>query len=222
MQDKFDKTRQNFQLATRTTSALCLATALLFAGALLGRVNAEKTKPKSATQSSTPTVKKPIAVSQGRAELPPAVSEMRDAIITAARTGNVDELLIPIQWNELPPNFGAASVRDTLAEWKKKSPDGTGRAWLALLINLLEAPYAVIPQGPDVENARIFIWPAFAELPLDKLSPALDVEFHRLFAPDEITRMRKAGGYDGYGLAIGADGTWHAFTKTANPPTKSK
>ena len=165
---------------------------------------------------------KPLAIGQGSANLPPPVAEMRDAIISAARTGNFDELLIPIQWNELPPDFGAASVEDTIAAWKKSSPQGTGREWLALLINLLEAPYAVVPQGRDIENAKVYIWPAFGELPLDQLSPALEVEFLRLVSSADAQRMRAAGGYDGYGLAIGADGTWHAFNKIAKPHKMSK
>ena len=147
---------------------------------------------------------------------------MRDAILAAARTGNLDELLIPIQWNELPPNFGESSIKDTIAEWKKSSPDGTGRQWLALLINLLEAPYAVVRQGRDVENAKVYIWPAFAEVPLTNLPPPLDVEFLRLVTGPDAQRMKTAGYYDGYGIAIGADGTWHAFTKTAKAPKASK
>lgn len=161
-------------------------------------------------------------IGQGRAGLPPAVSEMRDGIISAARTGRLKELLIPIQWNELPPDFGDLSVEDTLAHWRKKSPDGTGREWLARLINLLEAPYAVLQKGPDIENNKIFVWPAFSELPLKKLSPGLEVELLRLVPAKDALRMRDQGYYDGYGLAIGADGTWHAFKKVTRNKTSPK
>ena len=159
---------------------------------------------------------KPI-IGQGRSGLPVAVSEMRDAIIAAARTGSLDELLIPIQWNELPPDFGDLSVKDTIAQWKTNSPDGSGREWLARLINLLDAPYVALRQGRDVENAKIYIWPAFIDLPLNKLSPALHVELLRLVPATEAKRIIAAGRYDGFGLAIGADGTWHAFKKTVLP-----
>lgn len=165
---------------------------------------------------------KSTIIGQGRAELPPAVSEMRDAIIAAARTGSLKELLIPIQWNELPPDFGDLSVDDTLADWRKKSPDGSGREWLARLINLLEAPYAVLRKGSDIENNKIFVWPAFSELPLDKLTPPLEVELLRLVSAKEAQRMRAQGFYDGYGLAIGADGTWHVFKKVTRNKTSPK
>jgi hypothetical protein len=167
----------------------------------------------------TPTAKRTQAgpvIGQGSSGLPQAVAEMRDAIIAAARTGSLEELLIPIQWNELPPDFGDHSIKDTLANWKKQSPDGSGHEWLALLINLLESPYAVVRQGRDIENAKIYIWPAFAELPLEKLPPKLNVELHRIVPEKEAARMRQSG-YDGYAIAIGADGTWHAFKKRLTP-----
>ncbi|MFT5510066.1 MAG: hypothetical protein ACI89J_003158 [Hyphomicrobiaceae bacterium] len=175
-----------------------------------------------AAKTKTATATKPPAIGQGRGSLPPAVSEMRDGIIAAARTGSLKELLIPIQWNELPPDFGDLSVEDTIAAWKKQSPDGSGRGWLALLINLLEAPYAVLRKGPDIENNKIFIWPAFSELPLKKLSPALQVELLRLVSAKEAARMQALGHYDGFGLAIGADGTWHVFKKVMPPAAPAK
>lgn len=165
-----------------------------------------------AVAGKTKAAKQPV-IGQGREGLPNAVNEMRDAILAAARSGRLDELLIPIQWNELPPDFGDMSVKETLADWKKRSPDGSGREWLAKLINLLEAPYVVLRKGPDIENNKIFIWPAFSEIPLTKLSPALHVELLRLVPAKDAARMIAQGHYDDYGLAIGADGTWHVFTK---------
>ena len=173
-----------------------------------------KSKPKASSAH--------VTVGQGRNELPPAVNEMRDAILAAARSGRLDELLIPIQWNELPPDFGDLSVKDTLSSWKKNSPDGSGRAWLAKLIDTLEAPYAVVRRGPDIENNKVFIWPAFAELALKKLSPALHVELLRLAPADDVARMIAQDHYDGFGLAIGADGTWHAFKKVSKSAKAGK
>lgn len=164
----------------------------------------------------------PPEIGQGRAALPVPVNEMRDAIIAAARTGDIDELLIPIQWNELPPNFGPLSARETLARWRKVSPDGTGRERLAELINLLEAPYAVLRRGKDAENSKIYVWPAFAEIPLKGLGPRLSVELMRLQTPAEIARMKAAGGYDGMGLSIGADGVWHAYQPVVQRPERDQ
>ncbi len=164
----------------------------------------------------------PVMVGFGRGDLPVNVAEMRDAILAAALSGDLKELMIPVQWNELPPDFGEKPVKETLEAWRKASHDGTGREMLALLANILAGPYAVRRHGPDVENARIFIWPAFAELPLDQLSPPLEVALLRLVSVDEVKRMKKAGRYDGYGVAIGADGTWHAFKTVHQAHTTPK
>jgi hypothetical protein len=206
-------TDSQFSPLRRFISAICTAAivAAMVVALPATPLSAGKTTPASGNRGKAiPTI------GQGSSGLPQAVAEMRDAIIAAARAGSLEELLIPIQWNELPPDFGDHSVKDTLANWKKQSPDGSGHEWLALLINLLESPYAVVRQGRDVENSKIYIWPAFAELPLEKLPPNLNVELHRIVSAREAARMRQ-NGYDGYALAIGADGTWHAFKKRLAP-----
>lgn len=205
------RTRPSFRIAGFAATAVVLSCALWSSSFL----PAHAAKPGATTHAET-------IIGRGSAALPPAVAEMRDAIIAAARTGNLDELLIPIQWNELPPDFGDHPTSETFSKWRKGSPDGTGREWLALLINLLESPYVVVHKGPDIENPQVFIWPAVAELPLASLSPALDVELLRLVTPADAARMKQQGRYDGYGIAIGADGTWHAFKKTVLPNKKVK
>ncbi|MBU2532416.1 MAG: hypothetical protein KKB37_06725 [Alphaproteobacteria bacterium] len=212
-------TDMNFRHST--VFAAGLAVIALLGAAALHAVNSPVRSTEVKKSIEAPAVPPP-AIGQGRDALPTAVQEMHDAILAAARSGSLEELLIPIQWNELPPDFGERSVKETLADWKKNSPAGSGREWLALLANLLEAPYAMVHRGRDIENAKIFIWPAFAELPLDKLTPALEVELLRLVPPDEFARMKAAGGYDGYGLVIGADGTWHAFKKVKQPHKEVK
>lgn len=183
---------------------------------------AEKLRPAAAGPERPAS--EPV-LGRGAAGLPTPVGEMRDAIIAAARSGRLDELLVPIQWNELPPDFGDLPVAATLAHWRKTSPDGSGRKWLALLIDLLESPYVAVRRGPDIENSRIYIWPAFAELPIATLTPPLQVDLLRLVTAEEAERMKQAGGYDGLGIAIGADGTWHAFKRViplAKRPQQSR
>lgn len=163
-----------------------------------------------------------VKVGFGAAGLPANVAEMREAILAAALSGDLEELLIPIQWNELPPDFGDKPPKEMLARWKKESHDGSGREMLALIADILSAPYAARRQGPDIENAMVYIWPAFAELPLKNLPPALDVALLRVVSSEEARRMKQSGSYDGYGLAIGADGTWHAFKRVKQAPTDTK
>ncbi len=57
------------------------------------------------------------------------------------------------------------------------------------------------------------MWPYFAEVALDKLSPAQEVELLRLVPPAAVKDMRAAGKYSHWRIVIGADGTWHSFRR---------
>jgi hypothetical protein len=71
----------------------------------------------------------------------------------------------------------------------------------------------VLPLGRDLENNRLYVWPYFAEVPLDKLSPAQEVELLRLVSPAALKDMRSSGKYTHWRIVIGADGTWHSFRR---------
>ena len=82
---------------------------------------------------------------------------------------------------------------------------------LAALAEILDAGYVALPLGRDLENNRIYVWPYFAEVPLQKLTPAQQVELLRLVPPAAAKEMLQTGKYTYWRLAIGADGTWHHF-----------
>lgn len=145
--------------------------------------------------------------------LPPGVVEMRGAILEAVQSGRLEDLKIAVDLNELKPELDAAKVPDPVAFWRAKSSDGTGRDILAVLGVLLEGPYAIELLGKDPENARLFVWPAFAERPLASLTPAEDAQFQQLEPPVIAAAMKAAGRYTGWRVVIGADGVWHIFRR---------
>jgi len=139
---------------------------------------------------------------------------MREAILAAVKSGRIDELRHAWELNELKPDLGVAlAAGDPIAHWKRISGDGEGREILAALGEILEAGYVVLPLGRDLENNKIYVWPYFAEVALDKLNPAQEVEALRLVAPTVLKEMRSAGKYTHWRIAIGADGTWHSFRR---------
>jgi len=152
-------------------------------------------------------------VRYGSKGLPAPVEDMREAILGAVRSGRIDELRHAWELNELKPDLGVAQVGDPIAHWKQISGDGEGREILAALAEILDAGYVVLPLGPDIENNRLYVWPYFAEVPLDKLSPAQEVELLRLVPPAIAKDMRTAGKYTHWRIVIGADGTWHSFRR---------
>jgi hypothetical protein len=152
-------------------------------------------------------------IKYGADALPDQVQEMREAILAAVKSGRIEELRYAWELNELKPDLGGPPVADPIAHFKQVSHDGEGREILAALGEVLESGYVVLPLGPDVENNRIFVWPYFAEVPLDKLTPGQEVELLRLVPPAAAKAMRSAGRYTYWRIAIGADGTWHSFRR---------
>ena len=153
-------------------------------------------------------------VRYGTGRLPGPVRDMREAILSAIRSGRIEELRHAWELNELKPDLGVAPAGgDPIAHWKQISGDGEGREILAALAEVLDAGYVVLPLGRDLENNKIYVWPYFAEVALDRLTPSQEVELLRLVTPAALKDMRTAGKYTHWRLAIGADGTWHSFRR---------
>jgi len=138
-------------------------------------------------------------------DLPIPVSEMRELILSAALSGEPEAMRDAVQWNELKPVFGTGPAADPIAWLKEKSTDGTGHDVLAQIVNILAMPFALAPLGPDVENNRMYVFPAMAARDLKKLNA-------RLVSACDALAMIRTGRYSGWAIAIGADGTWHSLT----------
>lgn len=145
--------------------------------------------------------------------LPPAAADMHEAIIGAVHSGDIAHLKEAYDLGELRADLGKDAGEDPVAHWKSLSADGEGREILAIIANLFAVGPAVVTRGKDPENNAVYVWPYLAELPLDKLTPAQQVDLLRLVSPTEAKAMRTAKTYTGWRLTIGADGLWHAFHK---------
>lgn len=143
--------------------------------------------------------------------LPEKVAAMRAAILAAARTGDIEALRTPLEWNEIKPEFAEITAGDPIAHWKSVSADGQGRQILAVLLEILETPPAVLGAGTAGER---YVWPGFAEVDLTALPPPLEVMLYRLVSPADVAEMRAGKTWTWWRLSIGADGTWHGFLKS--------
>ena len=174
---------------------------------------AQKAKAKSGgTKKGQSDASSPLQVRYGSEKLPAPVQEMREAILSAVRSGRIEDLRHAFELNELKPDLGEP-VSDPVAHWKKISGDGEGREVLAALAEILETGYVELPLGRDLENNKVYVWPYLAEVPLDKLKPAQEVELLRLVSPAAAKEMKAARKYAYWRIAIGADGTWHSLRK---------
>jgi hypothetical protein len=142
-------------------------------------------------------------------KLPPQVQRMRQAILQAAVTGDIEQLRIPVEMNEIPPVFGKSHNSGPIAYLKSVSADGNGRDMLAILFNILTAGYAITNPGTKDE---MIVWPYHAVIPLNALTPSQEVEIYRFLPPARLKEMIAQGKYNFYSVGIAPDGVWHYFS----------
>jgi len=190
---------------------------LVLAGVGLVHATSLAAAPKPAAEEKAAA--SPLAAKKQRkaiddpGKLPISAEEMRQALLFATRTGNIEDLREALDWNEIKPETAAPSGEDPIAFWQKNSGDGQGREVLAALAEVLSLHPAELPLGRDLENNIVYVWPYLAEAPLDQLTPAQEVELLRLVGPAEAKQMREKKKWTWWRLTIGADGVWHSFKK---------
>lgn len=145
------------------------------------------------------------------AALPPRVAAMREKILEAVLTRDIEALRPAIEWNETPPIFARGEkprgFSQTITFLKARSFDGRGEEVLALLKAIFEQPYVKVARGP----ATTYVWPAFAMRqspdpgPEQRLAMLRCVRFSNLGLTNDIRLPLIER------LGIGADGTWHYF-----------
>jgi hypothetical protein len=201
--------RHNASIWWVAPAALCLAVVFAVQGAG-PQASAQTAKPKPGAAKQAP----PPKVHYGTEDLPRPVLDMREAILAAVEAGNIEELRHAFDLNDAKPDLGAPPGTDPVDHWKRLSGDGHGREVLAALSLILEAGYVALPLGPDLENNLHYVWPYFAEWPLDRLTPRQEVELLRLVPAAAARAMKEKGKYTHWRLVIAADGTLHALRKT--------
>ncbi len=183
-------------------AALVLATDVALAQK--SETPAEKTETPAA---SAPAPKPDVFYDPGL--LPEPVRAMRDKILEAALSGDLDKLKVVIQTNEMPPAFSFGEDKgDPIAAMKEQSNDGEGREVMAILAEVLEAGYVHVDKGTPQE---MYLWPYFAQYPINDLTPSQTIELFKIVTSYEYNEMKEFGAYNFYRVGIGPDGTWHFF-----------
>lgn len=160
------------------------------------------------TAAIAPAAEPKIRGETDLSKLPEGVRKMREAILEAAESGDIEAMRPVLESNELMPNFSFGGSDDPIAYWKENSGDGQGREVLAAMVEILNMPYTVQGAGTDAE---MYVWPYLYASDMSKLTPQEEVDLYRLMKPAEVKTMRELGAYIWYRLGIGPDGTWHYF-----------
>ncbi|MFO1172924.1 MAG: hypothetical protein U1E49_18415 [Hyphomicrobiaceae bacterium] len=158
--------------------------------------------------SAEESKKPPVEIGYGLSALPEPVKEMLLGIGEAIRSGNIDDLKVAIEMNEIPPVIDASDSKDPLAYLKSVVKDDTGAEVLAKLSLILDAGYAHVDKGGKDES---YVWPYLAEIDLKALTPADRVRLHRIAPGEAGVAMEKAGTYTGWRISISATGVWHVL-----------
>ncbi|MGF7159755.1 hypothetical protein FHS85_001374 [Rhodoligotrophos appendicifer] len=144
----------------------------------------------------------------GEAGLPDSVAATREALISAATSGEITELESALRRSGSFPMVQSTPVDDPVAYWKSISFDGTGRDVLAQILKILRSGYVHVDAGKPSE---MFIWPYHAVYPIDRLTPQQQVELYVIMPPREVMEMDPAEGYGGYRIGVATDGTVRYF-----------
>lgn len=148
-------------------------------------------------------------VSNDLSALPKAVAQKRQALIEAARTGDIEALRPIIEAQASPPTVSYGGPDDAVAYLKDQSVDGEGIEPLAILLDLLDAPYAVFEPSSDSPS---YVWPYLAAVPdLTALTAAEKVDAYRILTHEQFTELVELEAWYYWRLYIGKDGAWQAF-----------
>jgi len=150
-----------------------------------------------------------LEIRRDLSELPSTVAKTRDELIAAAKSGDVEMLRPILKRQTNPPVVSFGEVPDPIQFLRESSNDGEGRELLAIMIELLEAPYSIVP--PQDGAPQIYVWPAYASNDLENLTPAELIDVYKIVSHQDLEEMQLFGGWYFFRVGIDANGEWRYF-----------
>lgn len=159
--------------------------------------------PKSDPNAPLPEVRYDPAL------LPEPVRRMRELILEATKSGDIEKLrpLIGMGDGATQLSFGDTPA-DPIAFLKEVSGDDEGHEILAILEEVLQAGYVHLDAGKPEE---LYVWPYFFAVPLDRLTAPQRVELFRIVTAGDYEEMKAYGAYIFYRVGITPEGRWAFF-----------
>ena len=178
-----------------------IAGAALMASAFAGAGWAQPTE--------APGVDAPLpTILRSESELPEPVREKRRMLMEAAMSGDIEQLRALMQTEDEPPSVALSDPGDPIEYLKALSADAEGREILAILLEVLEDGFVHVAEGTEDE---LYVWPYFAQYPLEALTPEQLVELFTLVTAADYQDMRSYGAYTFFRVGIAPDGRWLFF-----------
>ncbi|MDF1607752.1 hypothetical protein PZ897_06145 [Hoeflea sp. YIM 152468] len=173
-----------------------------------------RTTPDSADETTSPDLLDSqaagaVEILTDPAQLPEPAQRMRELILAAAATGDLEKLRPLLGTGPGATQLAFAELdADAVDYLRSTSGDGEGHEILAILIDLLNTGFVRIDAGKPTET---YVWPYFAALPLAGLSPPQKVELLRLVTAGDVEDMKAYGAYNFFRVGISPEGDWRFF-----------
>jgi hypothetical protein len=159
-------------------------------------------------EGAAPEVLEPVEVLTDVAKIPAPVARMRELIVEAAASGDIERLRPLLGKGPTQTQVAGTGDEDPIATLKGLSGDQDGIEILAILLDVLSTGFVLADKGtPD----EAYVWPYFAEKPLASLTPPEKVELFRLVTAGDFAGMEELGNYNFYRVGITPDGRWKFF-----------
>jgi hypothetical protein len=140
--------------------------------------------------------------------MPEPVRETRQKLMEAARSGDMERLRALMEAQPEPPSVSFGDPGDPIEYLKRLSSDADGREILAILLEVLESGFVQV--APETAE-ELYVWPYFAQYPLEALTPEQLVELFTIVTSADLEDMKSYGGYTFFRVGIAPDGRWLFF-----------
>lgn len=181
-------------------AALWLVAALFLAAVPFAA--AQESEPAESVDAALPTILR------SDADMPPPVLATRQKLIDAAKSGDLEKLRALMNEQPEPPAVALGDPGDPIEYLKALSADADGREILAILLEVMEMGFSHVGEGTEEE---LYVWPYFAEYPLEALTPEQLVELFTLLTAADYEDMKSYGSYTFFRVGISPDGRWRFF-----------
>jgi hypothetical protein len=148
-----------------------------------------------------------FVVSDDLSRLPEPVRRKLLLVHAIANSGDIAQLTPILETDQTNVSFGAPD--DPTAHLRQESADKEGLEILAILADLLEAPYAAMDGG---DGNPVYVWPYLAVYEsLSELTPGERVDAYQIMGYAAFEEMKGLDAWYFWRVYIGADGRLQAF-----------
>ena len=141
--------------------------------------------------------------------LPEPVRRMRELILEAAKTGEIEKLRPLLGAGSEATQISVTDIEgDPIEYLSAQAGDADGQEILAIMLDLLEAKFVHSDIGTTEE---LYVWPYFVERQLDKLTPPERVDLFRIVTAGDFEDMKTFGAYNFYRIGISPEGRFVFF-----------